>query len=89
MGPEYGKYEFVEYMSLLENIYEAMRKETPAVSILCVDFNVRSPLFWEGDSENNEGVFVCLNNFLISNHLEQLINEPTRVRIDVSQSCIN
>ena len=79
--------ELVEYTTLLENIYESIRKENPTVSILCGDFNARSPLFWEGDSENNEGRL--FNNFLISNHLEQLISEPTHVRDDGSQSCID
>ena len=74
-------------MCLLENIYESIRKENPTVSILCGDFNAKSPLFWEGDTENNEGRL--FNNFLISNHLEQLISEPTHVRDDGSQSCID
>ena len=47
--------EIAEYMRLLENIYESIRKEHPSVPILCGDFNARSPLFWEGDSENNAG----------------------------------
>ena len=75
------------YMCLLEKIYESIRKETSAAFILSLDFNARSPLFWEGDFENNEGRL--FNNFLISNHLEQLINEPTHVRDDGSQSCID
>ena len=79
--------EFAECMCLLENIYESMRKENPTVSILCGDFNAKSPLFWEGDTENNEGRL--FNNFLISNHLGQLISEPTHVRDDGSQSCID
>ena len=79
--------ELDEYMCLLEKIYESVRKETSAAFILCGDFNARSPLFWEGDVENNEGRLV--NNFFISNHLEQLINEPTHVRDDGSQSCID
>ena len=79
--------EIVEYMRLLENIYESIRKENPSVSILCGDFNARSPLFWEADSENNAGRL--LNNFLISNHLEQLIDETTHVRDDGSQSCVD
>ena len=51
------------------------------------DFIARSPLFWEGDSETQEGRL--FNNFLISNHLEQLISEPTHARDDGSQSCID
>ena len=64
-----------------------VRKENPTVFILWGDFNARSSLFWEGDSENHEGRL--FNNFLISNHLEQLIDEPTHVHDDGSQSCID
>ena len=74
-------------MCLLEKIYESIRKGTPAAFIICGDFIARSPLFWEGDFKNNEGRL--FNNFLISNHLEQLINEPTYVHDDGSQSCID
>ena len=79
--------ELTQHMSLLENIYESIRKDNPTFFILCGDFNARSPMFWEGDSENHEGRL--FNNFLISNHLEQLIDEPTHVRDDGSQSCID
>ena len=79
--------EFAEYTNLVENIYESVRKENPTVSILCGDFNARSPLFWEGDVENKEGRL--FDNFLISNHLVQLINEPPHVRDDGSLSCID
>ena len=72
--------EVVIYMNRLENSYDTIRKENPTGSILCGDFNARSPLFWEGDSENNEGRL--LNELLICNHLEKLICEPTHVRDD-------
>ena len=79
--------ELVEYTKALETIHESIRKENPTMSILSGDFNARSPLFWEGDSENTAGRI--FNNFLISNHLEQLINEPTHIRDDGCQSCID
>ena len=63
-----SKEELEEYMRLLGSVHESIQKEHPAVSILYGDFNARSPLFWEGDSENNAGSL--LNNFLISNHFE-------------------
>ena len=85
--PNMSNDDIVEYTRLLENIYESIRKENPSVSILCGDFNARSPLFWEGGSENNAGRL--LNNVLISNHLEQRIDEPTHVRDDGSQSCVD
>ena len=79
--------EFNEYLNSLEKIHESRRKENSYGSILCGDFNAKSPLFWEGDSENRQGRL--LNNFLISNNLEQLINEPTHVHDNGSQSCID
>ena len=68
-------------------IYDSIRKENPYVTIFCGDFNARSPVFWEGDSENFEGRL--LNDLLTSNCLEQLICEPTHIRDDGSQSCID
>ena len=44
--PNMSNDELVEHMRLLENIYESIRKENPSVSILCGDFNARSPLIW-------------------------------------------
>ena len=73
-------------MNSLEKLHESIGKESSYVSILCGDFNAKSPLFWEGDSENRQGRL--LNNFLISNNLEQLISESIHVRDDGSQSCI-
>ena len=85
--PNMSNSESVAYMNKLENIYDSIRKENPTISILCGDFNARSPIFWEGDNENHEGVL--LNNLLISNNLQQLICEPTHIRDDGSQSCID
>ena len=85
--PSMSNDEVVTYMKRLENIYESIRKENPYVSILCGDFNARSSIFWEGDAENNEGRL--LNDLLISNSPYQLICEPTHVRDDGFQSCID
>ena len=85
--PNMTNEEVVAYMNSMNKIYESISKENPYVSILCGDFNARSPIFWEGDSENSEGRL--LNDLLISSSLEQLISEPTHVRDDGSQSCID
>jgi len=78
---------FEDYTNSLELIYERICKENPTVTIFTGDFNARSPLFWDLDTENMEGrVF---NNFLISNNLEELIDEPTHIRDNGSQSCID
>ena len=85
--PNLSTTELEEYTKSLEHIYGCISKENPAVTILTGDFNARSPLFWESDIENREGrVF---NNFLLSNNLDELINEPTHIRDDGSQSCID
>ena len=84
--PNLASNEFDEYVNALEHIYECIRKECPTVTILIGDFNARSPLFWEHDTETREGrVF---NNFLLSNNLEELINEPTLFRENGRPSCI-
>ena len=44
-------------------------------------------IFWEQDTENKE--WRVLNNFLLSNNLVELINEPTHIRDNGSQSCID
>ena len=85
--PNMSNEEAVDYMNRLGKIYGSIRKENPHISIICGDFNAKSPVFWEGDLENNEGRL--LNDLLISNSLEQLICEPTHVRDDGSQSCID
>ena len=85
--PDLLSTEFDEYVKSLEHIYECINKENPAVSIITGDFNARSPLFWEQDTENREGR--VLNNFLLSNNLVELINEPTHIRDNGSKSCID
>ena len=85
--PDLSSTELDDYVKSLEYIYECINKKNPTVTIITGDFNTRSPLFWENDTENRGGrVF---NNFLISNNLEELINEHTHIRDDDSQSCID
>ena len=67
------------YMHKLEHIYENIKKENPVVTIICGDYNARSTLFWENDITNWEGRI--FSDFLLSNHLEELVNKPTHVMI--------
>ena len=85
--PQLSVNEFENYTNTLETIYECIRNENPTLTIITGDFNARSPLFWENDNETKEGrVF---NNFLISNNIDELINEPTHVLDNGNQSCID
>ena len=70
--------EFKDYVKSLENIYENINRENPSMTVICGDFNARSPLFWENDAASKEGEI--FSNFLISNNMEELINEPTHIR---------
>ena len=74
--------EVILYMNRL-----AISLKNPYMTVICGDFNSRSPIFWEGDSENFAGSL--FSDLLISNNIEQLISEPTHVRDDGSQSCID
>ena len=85
--PNLSNEEHDNYINGLEDIYKCISKENPAITIFTGDFNARSPLFWENDTENIEGR--ALNNFLMLNNLDELINEPTHIRDDGSQSCID
>ena len=46
-------------------------------------------LHYFGKMTSRIGEGRVFNNFLISNNLEELINEPTHIRDDGSQSCID
>ena len=75
------------YMHKLKHIYESIKKENPAVTIICGNYNARSTLFWENDITHWEGR--TFSDFLLSNNLEELVNEPSHIRDDRSQSCID
>ena len=79
--------EFRDYVSTLEKIYENINLENPSATIICGDFNARSPLFWDKDTETREGEI--FSNFLMTNNLEELINEPTHIKDNGSQTCID
>ena len=58
--------EFRDYVSTLEKIYENINLEHPSATIICGDFNARSPLFWDKDTETREGEI--FSNFLMTNN---------------------
>ena len=72
-------------MEDLQNIYDIIKNEKLRATIITGDS--RSPLFWENDIENWEGRIFSI--FLLSNNLEELINEPTHIRDDGTQTCID
>ena len=65
-----------------------MNKENPCLIVLSGDFNSRSPLLWSGENfENHAGKLMA--EFCIRNCFEQLIDEPTHIPNDDTQTCID
>ena len=85
--PNQSADELENYIIKLGNIMDKAKSEKPACTVLTGDFNARSPLFWEGDIETWEGR--AFSDFIISNCLEELMNEPTHIRDDGTQTCID
>ena len=85
--PNISSEEVDTYFSNLNTIIERVNDEKPKAIILTGDFNAKSPIFWENDVDSREGRI--LTELSISNNLEQLINEPTHIRDDGSQTCID
>ena len=78
--------DFVLFMQRLELLLDYMRDEKPHCIIFTGDFNCRSQQWCSGDIENDEGV--ALDEFIESNSLTQLIDQPTQIMND-SRSCID
>ena len=75
------------YFSTMNTILDLIENESPLGIILTGDFNARSSFFWEEDPDTSEGQRLC--ELGISHSLEELISEPTHIRDDGSQSCID
>ena len=75
------------HFTSLNSILEQIEIEKPLGIILTGDFNARSSFFWEHDIDTREGK--QLSELSVLNNLEQLISEPTHIRDDGSQSCID
>ena len=80
--PNQSRDEMNVHMEALQNIHEKIKTEKPAA-----DYNSKSSLFGENVIENWEGRI--FSKFLISNNLGVLINEPTHIPDDGTQTCID
>ena len=75
------------YFSSLNDIIEKVATEKPRGIVLTGDFNARSSLFWENDTDTRAGHL--LSELAIVNNLGELVSEPTHIRDDGSQTCID
>ena len=78
--------DFVLFMQRLELLLEYMPDKKPHCIIFTGDFNYRSQQWWPGDNKNEEGV--AFDEFIESNILTQLIDQPTHI-MNESRSCID
>lgn len=87
-SPSQTSLEEIDFMTKLENIIALMNVEKPSLITLCGDFNARSPLLWSGDPiENSSGKLLV--DFCISNCFEQVIDQPTHIPNENTETCID
>ena len=80
--------EIQQYCHNLASSVQKMKNENPSLIILSGDFNGRSPLFWDNESvENLPGKLLA--DFMLTNGLTQLINEPTHFPQPNIATCID
>ena len=73
-------------MGKLQMIVTRLRQENATAIIITKDFKCRSSQCWKGGENHPEGK--AFDEFLDTNSLNQLINEPTNIRRE-SMSCID
>ena len=85
-SPSQNSEQFEVFIDKLQMILTRLRQKKPTALIITGDFNSRSSQWWEGDNDFPEGT--ALEEFIETNNLYQLINEPTNIRCE-SMSCID
>ena len=85
-SPSQSSDQFETYIDSLQLMLDLIRNETPHAVVLTGDFNCRSSQWWDLDTESPEGA--ALDEFIETNKLHQLIEEPTNIRND-SMTCID
>ena len=78
--------DFVLFMQCLELLLDYMYDKKPHCIIFTGEFNCRIQQWWPGGNKNEEGI--ALDEFIESNNLTQLIDQPTHI-MNKSRSCID
>ena len=85
-SPSQNSEQFEAFINNVQQVLSTIRDERPHCVIFTGDFNCRSSQWWADDVESPEGA--ALDEFLETNGLYQLIDEPTNIRNE-SLSCID
>jgi len=87
-SPSQSSEELKDFMAKLALMTETMNKEKPCLIAYTGDFNARSPILWDGEAtENSAGKQMV--DFCISNDYEQIVDEPTHLPDDGTDTCID
>ena len=78
--------DFEMFIQRIELLTDYMRDEKPHCIIFAGDFNSRCKQWWPEDNEDHQGI--ALDEFIESNALFQLIDQPTHI-LENSKSCID
>ena len=78
--------EFYLFLDRLQLTVDRIKNLKPHCIVITSDFNCRAKQWWPGDIELPEGG--ALNEFIESNNLSQLIDEPTNIRT-TGMSCVH
>ena len=78
--------EFDLFLDRLQLTMDRIKSCTPHCIVITGDFNCRSKQWWPGDVELPEGL--TLDEFIESNNLIQLMDEPTNIR-STGMPCID
>ena len=75
-------------MSNLQSLYDELLTEKLPVVVLSGNFNSRSALFW-GESKTETAERKKCSDFMVTNDLDQLINELTHIQARSSPTCVD
>ena len=85
-SPSQNSEQFEMFINNLQRVLDNIRNERHHCILFTGDFNCRSSQWWAEDIENLEGA--ALDEFIETNGLHQLIDEPTNIRNE-GMPCIN
>ena len=85
-NPHQTSDEFDLLLDRLQLTVDRIKSLKPHCIVITSDFNCRTKQWWPGDVELLEGS--ALDEFIASNNVSQLIDEPTNIRT-TGMSCIN
>ena len=84
--PSQTSYQFNDFLSLFEKLFNDVKFLQPAFTVILDDFNARSKSWWSGNSNANEGTKL---HYLVSTHgFHQLISKTTHTLPNLL-SCID